>query len=54
MRSAGHFVSILHRRDIAGAKAFGFRCVWVNRTGAADEYPDLALDRVVGDLTGLL
>ena len=31
--------------DIAGAKAFGFRCVWVNRTGAADEYPDLAPDR---------
>ena len=43
-----------NRWDIAGAKAFGFRCVWVNRTGAADEYPDLALDRVVGDLTGLL
>lgn len=43
-----------NRWDIAGAKAFGFRCVWVNRTGAADEYPDLAPDRVVRDLTGLL
>ena len=30
-----------NRWDIAGAKAFGFRCVWVNRTGAPDEYPDL-------------
>jgi 2-haloacid dehalogenase len=43
-----------NRWDIAGAKAFGFRCVWINRLGAADEYPDLAPDRVVGDLTGLL
>jgi len=43
-----------NRWDIAGAKAFGFRCVWINRSGAADEYPDLAPDRVVRDLTGLL
>jgi 2-haloacid dehalogenase len=43
-----------NRWDIAGAKAFGFRCVWINRTGAPDEYPDLKPDRVVGDLTGLL
>ena len=43
-----------NRWDIAGAKAFGFRCVWINRTGAPDEYPDLAPDRVVRDLTGLL
>ena len=43
-----------NRWDIAGAKAFGFRCVWVNRTGAANEYPDLEPDRVVRDLTGLL
>jgi 2-haloacid dehalogenase len=43
-----------NRWDIAGAKAFGFGCVWINRTGAADEYPDLAPDRVIGDLTGLL
>jgi 2-haloacid dehalogenase len=43
-----------NRWDIAGAKAFGFRCVWINRMGAADEYPDLGPDRVVGDLTGLL
>ena len=43
-----------NRWGIAGAKAFGFRCVWVNRTGAANEYPDLEPDRVVRDLTGLL
>jgi 2-haloacid dehalogenase len=24
--------------DVAGAQAFGFRCVWVNRTGQPDEY----------------
>ena len=43
-----------NRWDIAGAKAFGFYCVWVNRTGAPDEYPELAPDRLVGDLHGLL
>ena len=43
-----------NRWDIAGAKAFGFHCVWVNRTGAPDEYPELAPDRVVGDLRGVL
>lgn len=43
-----------NRWDIAAAKAFGFRCVWVNRTGAPDEYPELAPDRVVGDLRALL
>jgi 2-haloacid dehalogenase len=43
-----------NRWDIAAAKAFGFRCVWINRTGAPDEYPDLAPDRVVRDLTDLL
>ena len=43
-----------NRWDIAAAKAFGFRCVWVNRTSAPDEYPELAPDRVVRDLTALL
>jgi len=43
-----------NRWDIAGAKAFGFYCVWVNRTGAPEEYPELAADRVVGDLRGIL
>jgi 2-haloacid dehalogenase len=43
-----------NRWDIAGAKAFGFRCVWINRTGAPDEYPDLCPDRTVSDLRALL
>ena len=43
-----------NRWDIAGAKAFGFRCVWINRAGAPDEYPELPPDRVIADLTGLL
>jgi 2-haloacid dehalogenase len=43
-----------NRWDIAAAKAFGFRCVWINRTGQPDEYPDLAPDRVVRDLRALL
>ena len=43
-----------NRWDIAGAKAFGFRCVWVNRTGAPDEYPGLQPDRAVRDLKALL
>ncbi len=43
-----------NRWDIAAAKAFGLRCVWINRTGAPDEYPELAPDRVVGDLRALL
>jgi 2-haloacid dehalogenase len=43
-----------NRWDIAGAKAFGFQCVWVNRTNAPDEYPDLKPDRVAHDLRALL
>lgn len=43
-----------NRWDIAGAKAFGFRANWINRSGHADEYPDLAPDRVISDLRGLL
>src|SRR4029079_11025348 len=43
-----------NRWDIAGAKAFGFHCVWINRIGAPDEYPDLRPDRVVRDLRALL
>ena len=43
-----------NRWDIAGAKAFGFRCVWINRTGQPDEYPDLPPDRIVRDLRALL
>jgi 2-haloacid dehalogenase len=43
-----------NRWDIAGAKAFGHRAIWVNRTNAPDEYPDLQPDRIMRDLRGLL
>ncbi len=43
-----------NRWDIAGAKAFGFQCVWINRTGAPDEYPDMKPDAVAKDLRVLL
>jgi 2-haloacid dehalogenase len=42
-----------NRWDVAGAKVFGFGTVWVNRTGAPDEYPDMPADRILKDLTGL-
>lgn len=43
-----------NRWDIAGAKAFGFTCHWINRAGAPDEYPELAPDGVFSTLEGLL
>ncbi|GJD61771.1 haloacid dehalogenase type II [Methylobacterium frigidaeris] len=43
-----------NRWDIAGAAAYGFAPVWVNRTGQPDEYPDLAPVRVIPSLGGLL
>jgi 2-haloacid dehalogenase len=43
-----------NRWDIAGAKAFGFRCVWVNRASQPDEYPDMAPDVEVRDLRALV
>ena len=42
-----------NRWDIAGATAFGFRTVWMNRTGMPDEYKDLAPKAVLSDLSGL-
>ncbi|MBG6142932.1 2-haloacid dehalogenase [Labrenzia sp. EL_142] len=42
-----------NRWDIAGATAFGFRTVWMNRMGMPDEYADLAPKAVLADLTGL-
>jgi len=45
----GVFVSS-NRWDIAGAAAFGFSPVWVNRTGLPDEYPGLDPVAVVRDL----
>ena len=44
-----NFVSA-NRWDCAGAKAFGFKTLWVNRAGAPAEYGDLATDRVVENL----
>ena len=43
-----------NRWDVAGATAFGFRTVWINRTGAPDEYTDLPPAAVLGSLDGLL
>ena len=42
-----------NRWDIAGAAAFGFTPVWVNRLGLPDEYPGLDPAAVVKDLSGL-
>ena len=42
-----------NRWDAAGAKASGFQTVWVNRTGAPVEYPELQADRVLRDLSEL-
>ncbi|WP_346910643.1 haloacid dehalogenase type II [uncultured Roseibium sp.] len=42
-----------NRWDVAGATAFGFRTVWMNRTGMPDEYLDLSPAAVLNDLTGL-
>jgi 2-haloacid dehalogenase len=40
-----------NRWDIAGAKAFGFKTIWVNRSAAPDEYLELAADQIVLDLS---
>ncbi|UOM34335.1 haloacid dehalogenase type II [Acuticoccus sp. I52.16.1] len=42
-----------NRWDIAGATAFGFRTVWINRGGAPDEYADMAPAVTLSSLTGL-
>ena len=43
-----------NRWDVAGATAFGFRSVWVNRKGLPEEYPDFPPERVVSRLDALL
>lgn len=43
-----------NRWDVAGAKVFGMRTVWINRTGVPDEYPDMPADIVVKDLRPLV
>lgn len=42
-----------NRWDAAGGKAFGFKSVWVNRSGAPNEYKDLAPNLILPDLTAL-
>jgi 2-haloacid dehalogenase len=42
-----------NRWDVMGAAAFGFRPVWINRSGLPDEYGDLAPWRVIPHLTAL-
>lgn len=42
-----------NRWDIAGATAFGFRSVWINRSRAPDEYSDLPAAAVLSSLDGL-
>lgn len=42
-----------NRWDVAGGSKFGFRTVWINRTGALDEYPDMRPAAELPDLTGL-
>ena len=43
-----------NRWDVAGGVKFGFRSVWINRTGQPDEYPDLQPSAIVATLDGLL
>lgn len=43
-----------NRWDAAGAGAFGFRSVWVNRTGLPEEYNDVRPAAVLPNLEGLL
>jgi 2-haloacid dehalogenase len=43
-----------NRWDIAGAAAFGFTPVWVNRLGLPEEYVELAPSAVIGSLGELV
>ena len=42
-----------NRWDVAGAHVFGCKTVWVNRTNAPDEYPDMPADHILPTLTAL-
>jgi 2-haloacid dehalogenase len=42
-----------NRWDVMGAVAFGFKAFWVNRTGAPNEYAELAPLREIADLAAL-
>jgi 2-haloacid dehalogenase len=43
-----------NRWDIAGAAAFGFTPIWVNRLGLPNEYADFAPSAVIASLDGLI
>ncbi len=43
-----------NRWDIAGASAFGFRTVWINRNGQPDEYRDHPPCLILPSLKGLI
>lgn len=43
-----------NRWDVAGATAFGFRTVWINRYSQPDEYRDLAPSLILPSLKGLI
>ncbi|HZW48369.1 MAG TPA: HAD-IA family hydrolase, partial [Microvirga sp.] len=43
-----------NRWDVAGAAAFGFTPIWVNRLGLPDEYTELAPRAVIDTLDKLL
>lgn len=42
-----------NRWDVAGATRFGFRTVWINRTGEPDEYADMPPAVTLSSLKGL-
>jgi 2-haloacid dehalogenase len=42
-----------NRWDVAGATKFGFRTVWINRTGQPDEYRDFPPSLILPSLRGL-
>jgi 2-haloacid dehalogenase len=42
-----------NRWDVAGATRFGFRTVWINRSGQPDEYRDFAPSVILPSLQGL-
>jgi 2-haloacid dehalogenase len=43
-----------NRWDIAGAHVFGCTTVWINRSGAPDEYPEFPASRMIANLNGLM
>jgi 2-haloacid dehalogenase len=56
MNASAHDVVFVssNRWDVMGAALFGFRPVWINRSGMPDEYPDGRPEKVVTSLADLL